>query len=120
MSSAASATGTIPDEVARYVLGYYGKPAGPIAPIVQERVAEITRGRSAITCRPGEVIEPRLEATRKARGPFASDDDLLLAVFYQPAQLDPLFAARGGASTSALQPSLKDLLASLEAQPRRR
>ncbi len=82
--------GTIPDEVARYVLGYYGKPAGPIAPVVQERVAEITKGRPAITCRPGEVIEPRLEATRKARGPFASDDDLLLAVFYQPATLEPL------------------------------
>ena len=112
--------GTIPDEVARYVLGYYGKPAGPIAPIVQERVAEITKGRPAITCRPGEVIEPRLEATRRARGPFASDDDLLLAVFYPPAILDPLLAARGGASTSVFQPSLKELLANLEAVPRTR
>jgi pyruvate/oxaloacetate carboxyltransferase len=106
--------GTIPDEVANYVLGYYGKPAGPIAPEVQERVAAMTRGKPAITRRPGEVIEPRLATTRKTRGPFKSDDDLLLAVFYQPGQLDPFFAARDGhAPVATMQSSLKDLLATL-------
>lgn len=110
--------GTIPDEIARYVLGYYGKPAGPIDPYVQERVAEVTGGRPAITQRPGEVIEPRLAKTRADRGPFDSDDDLLLAVFYQPAQLDPLFAAR---KTPPLQNrTLKDILSTIETLPKRR
>ena len=109
--------GVIPDEVVRYVQGYYGKPAGPIAPEVLARVAEITGGAEPITARPGEVIPPRLEETRAARGPFASDEDLLLAVFYQPAQLDPLLRARGGAPATN-GTSIRDALKMLDEVPR--
>jgi oxaloacetate decarboxylase alpha subunit len=111
--------GVIPDEVVRYVQGYYGKPAGPIAPEVLQRVAEITGGAEPITARPGEVIPPRLEETRAARGPFKSDDDLLLAVFYQPAQLEPLYERHGNVAP-ANGTSLRDALKMLEGSPPRR
>jgi len=109
----------IPDEVVRYVQGYYGKPAGPIAPEVLRRVEEITGGAEPITARPGEIIPPRLEETRATRGPFKSDDDLLLAVFYQPAQLEPLYKRLGNVSPHGGTP-LRDALQLLEeARPRR-
>jgi oxaloacetate decarboxylase alpha subunit len=69
----------IPDEVRRYVRGEYGRPAAPIAPIVLERVGEAP---STSDIRPGARVPPALDRVRRERGPFDSDDDLLLAVFY--------------------------------------
>ena len=77
----------IPDEVRRYVRGEYGKPAAPIDPVVLERVGVAAPSADA---RPGEKIPPALERVRRERGPFDSDDDLLLAVFYGEDQLRPL------------------------------
>ncbi len=70
---------TVPDEVRKYVLGYYGDIAGPIDPNLYDR---ITNGAERVTCRPGELLEPGLDRLRRERGPFASDDDLLLAAYY--------------------------------------
>ena len=41
---------TVPDEVRKYVLGYYGEIAGPIDPNIFDR---ITRGAEPVTARPG-------------------------------------------------------------------
>ena len=82
---------TVPDEVRKYALGYYGRLAAPIEPNVLDRVA----GREQpVTARPGELIPPALGRVRAERGPFASDDDLLLAVFYGPEEYGRLVAAR--------------------------
>ncbi len=81
---------TVPDEVRKYALGYYGALAAPVAPDVLDR---ITRGEAPVTARPGDLLPPGLERVRRARGPFASDDDLLLAAFYSPAQHAGLVAA---------------------------
>ena len=82
---------TVPDEVRKYALGYYGRLAAPIEPNVLDRVA----GREEpVTARPGELIPPALGRARAERGPFASDDDLLLAVFYGPEEYGRLIAAR--------------------------
>jgi len=70
---------TVPDEVRKYVLGYYGEVAGPIDPDVLDRVS---RGEAPSTGRPGDLLEPGIPRLRRERGPFASDDDLLLAAFY--------------------------------------
>ncbi len=70
---------TVPDEVRKYVLGQYGEIAGPIDPNLYDR---ITNGAEPATARPGDLIEPAVERIRKERGPFCSDDDLLLAAFY--------------------------------------
>ena len=78
---------TIPDEVRRYVLGYYGELAAPVEPNLYDRIAT---GQHIASERPGDLLAPTLERVRSERGPFASDDDLLLAVFYGDDQYRPL------------------------------
>ena len=81
---------TIPDEVKRYVLGYYGELAAPVESNLYDR---ITDGERIMTERPGDLIPLTLDRIRRERGPFDSDDDLLLAVFYGADQCDALKAA---------------------------
>lgn len=81
---------TIPDEVRRYILGYYGELAAPVEPNLYDRV---TDGQTVVTERPGDLLPPTLERIRRERGPFDSDDDLLLAVFYNDEQYRALRAA---------------------------
>jgi len=81
---------TVPDEVRKYVLGCYGEIAGPIEPNLYDR---ITKGAEPTTARPGDLIEPGIPRVRRERGPFASDDDLLLAAFYSDREYKALKAA---------------------------
>lgn len=81
---------TVPDEVRLYVRGGYGEIAGKIDPTLYDR---ITRGEPAITERPGALVPPALKRIRESRGPFASDDDLLLAAFYGQSQFTALTGA---------------------------
>jgi oxaloacetate decarboxylase alpha subunit len=81
---------TIPDEVRRYALGYYGELAAPVEPNLFDRIAA---GERVVRERPGDLLPPTLERVRRERGPFDSDDDLLLAVFYGDEQYAPLKAA---------------------------
>lgn len=86
---------SIPDEVRRYVLGHYGRIAGEVAPEVAERVFGVDGAPSEqFTGRPGEEIPPALPRLREERGPFDSDDDLLLAAFYSDTELEGLYSAR--------------------------
>ena len=82
---------TVPDEVRKYALGYYGELAAPVDPDVLDR---IVRREQPITARPGELLAPGIERVRRERGPFDSDDDLLLAAFYDPIQYTALVSAR--------------------------
>jgi oxaloacetate decarboxylase alpha subunit len=81
---------SVPDEVRLYVRGGYGEIAGKIDPNLYDK---ITRGAEPITERPGALVEPALERLRRTRGPFTSDDDLLLAAFYQDNEYKALKAA---------------------------
>jgi len=81
---------TVPDEVRKYVLGYYGEIAGPIDPDLFDR---ITRGAEPTRARPGDLLEPGIPKIRRERGPFVSDDDLLLAAFYPQREVNALKAA---------------------------
>ncbi|TNC25762.1 pyruvate carboxylase subunit B [Amycolatopsis alkalitolerans] len=113
----------IPDEVRRYVLGHYGRLAAPALPKIVDRVLdEAPPGTEALTGRPGEIIDPALPALRAERGPFDSDDDLLLAAFYSDRELADLLAARSvrrvaDAPLSATTPLL-ELLRGIAEQPR--
>jgi oxaloacetate decarboxylase alpha subunit len=80
----------IPDEVRKYVLGHYGTIAGPIDPNIYDR---ITKGAEPVKARPGDLLEPAVERIRRERGPFRSDDDLLLAAFYSDSDCKALKAA---------------------------
>lgn len=81
---------TVPDEVRRYVTGGYGEIAGEIDPNLYDRLA---RGAAPIEERPGALLKPALKRLRRDRGPFESDDDLLLAAFYSQKETDALEAA---------------------------
>lgn len=81
---------TVPDEVRKYVLGYYGEIAGPIDPNLFDR---ITKGAGPTRARPGDLLEPGIPKVRRERGPFTSNDDLLLAAFYPQREYDALKAA---------------------------
>jgi oxaloacetate decarboxylase alpha subunit len=81
---------TVADEIRQYVLGYFGEVPGEIAPNLFDK---ITRGKEPVTGRTGDYIEPQLPAARRRRGPFASDDDLLLSIFYDDREYDALKAA---------------------------
>ena len=72
------------------MLGYYGEIAGPIDPNLYDR---ITNGAMPTSARPGDLLEPGIPKIRQERGPFASDDDLLLAAFYARREFDALKAA---------------------------
>ena len=80
----------VPDEVRLYVRGGYGEIAGKIDPNLYDL---ITKGMEPITQRPGELVAPALEKTRNRLGVSASDDDILLAVFYDNKEYDALKAA---------------------------
>ena len=81
---------TVPDEIRRYILGGYGEIPGAVEANLLDRIAD---GRTIVTERPGALVEPALARVRETRGPFRSDDDLLLAAFYDEGQYGALKAA---------------------------
>jgi len=78
---------TIPDEIRKYASGYYGKLAAPLSGEFLDKInlkeKELLRGR------PGEHIKPWLPRLRREL-PGASDEELLLAAFYDRNLLEPL------------------------------
>ena len=81
---------TIPDEVRKYAMGLYGRLAAPPSAEFLDK-ARIDP-RDVTTAAPGDSIAPALPALRERLGPGASDEDLLLAAFYEPSLLAPLSA----------------------------
>ena len=79
---------TIPDEVRKYAMGYYGKLAAPPTEVFLER-AEI-RLEEVGKERPGEHVPPWLPWLRAELGASATDEDILLAAFYDKKLIEPL------------------------------
>jgi oxaloacetate decarboxylase alpha subunit len=77
----------VPDEVRLYVRGGYGEIAGKIDPNLYDR---ITKGAEPISQRPGEFVLPALEKARNRLGVNATDDDVLLSIFYDKKEFDAL------------------------------
>jgi len=74
----------VPRQVQDYVYGLYGKPPAPIDPEVQEIVLKnYPRGKTPITCRPADILEPELDKAREAVKDFTDDiGDILIAAIY--------------------------------------
>ncbi|GAI61426.1 unnamed protein product, partial [marine sediment metagenome] len=74
----------IPRQVQDYVYGLYGKPPAPIDPEIQEIVLKYyQRGKTPITCRPADVIEPELDEAKEAVKDFTQDiGDVLIDALY--------------------------------------
>jgi pyruvate/oxaloacetate carboxyltransferase len=79
---------TIPDEVRKYARGYYGRLAAQPSPEFLER-ADI-RPEERVTERPAAHLEPWVPRLRAKLGAHASDEDVLLAAFYDDALLAEL------------------------------
>ena len=58
----------VPDTVIKYLMGFYGEPAGPIDPEVHDRVIEPARGQEAgrLACPRGATARWRTCAARSA------------------------------------------------------
>ncbi len=109
---------TIPDEIGRYVMGYYGEIAGEVAPNVLDRVASTSGIAHPIQERPGALVPARIEKLKAERGPFKSDGDLLLAAYYSSSQLAPLMARRSIDVPEGRAPqNLKSILAEVRPSP---
>lgn len=106
---------TVPDEVRKYSLGHYGEIPGKIEPNVLDRV---TRGADPVSARPGDLLPPAIPRLRRERGPFLSDDDLLLAAFYPESETRALRDAGPVKTSYPLQSTpLKTLLREISLRP---
>jgi oxaloacetate decarboxylase alpha subunit len=83
---------TVPDELKKYVLGYYGTPPAPIADELKDRA--VGPGDKFVDGPAGSLVPPAIPRLKKERGPFRSDEDLLQAAFYGEDITRPLFDAR--------------------------
>ncbi|MGQ9497863.1 MAG: acetyl-CoA carboxylase biotin carboxyl carrier protein [Desulfotomaculales bacterium] len=66
----------IPGEVRNYVQGLYGRPPAPIDP---EVAAKVLGNKEPITCRPADLLEPRLERMREEIQDLASSEEDVLS-----------------------------------------
>lgn len=71
---------TVPNELRLYAQGYYGDSGAPIEPNVLDR---IFNGGSFQRLDPGAMFAERIvEDFRRQNGPFESDEELLMHLFY--------------------------------------
>ncbi|GAB6182109.1 acetyl-CoA carboxylase biotin carboxyl carrier protein [Desulfotomaculum defluvii] len=75
----------IPGEVKLYIEGYYGKPPATIDPAISRKVLG---EKEAITCRPADLLEPKLDKLRNEIKDLAisQEDVLSYALFPQVAR----------------------------------
>jgi oxaloacetate decarboxylase (Na+ extruding) subunit alpha len=99
----------VPNEVKKYVLGYYGKLLGPVDPDVLDRI--VANGSRDIQLTPS-VPDPRVGKMRQ-RYPSVSDEELLLRMMFAGGQVDQMLKDKGSASPSTVNASLIDLIQAL-------
>ena len=69
----------IPDEVIKYVMGYYGEPVVPVDQNVVDRVMSLPKAKEFTNWKP-EGYFKSVEELRQEIGPELSDDELLLRI----------------------------------------
>ncbi len=80
----------VPDEVYKYVLGFYGKTVVPIEPNVLDKILGSTRGKEFLKWKPPQ---PSIEDLRKQVGGNLSDDELLLQLMLPEENIKKLLAS---------------------------
>jgi oxaloacetate decarboxylase alpha subunit len=80
---------TVPDEIKKYALGYYGKLLAPVDPDVLDRI--VANGSPKIALKP-QPLPPAVEKLRKEY-PHASDDERVLRFMFAGNQVDDMLAA---------------------------
>lgn len=69
----------VTDEGIKYVMGFYGEPAGPINQNVKDKIMSAPRAKELANWQPKGRFKP-LEVIRNEVGPDFSDDELLLEI----------------------------------------
>ncbi len=105
---------TIPDEVRKYAMGYYGRLAAPPSGEFLER-AQTEPGVLAAQ-RSGAHVEPWVPRLRRELGPHATDEDILMAAFYSAELLAPVKAARAAPLRGRTSP-IQELVGYLQGKP---
>jgi oxaloacetate decarboxylase alpha subunit len=80
---------TVPDEVKKYALGYFGKLLAPVDPDVLDRI--VANGSPKIPLKP-QPLPPAVDKLRK-QYPNASDDERILRFMFAGKQVDEMLAA---------------------------
>jgi len=80
---------TVPDEIKKYALGYYGKLLAPVAPDVLDRI--VANGSPKIALKP-QAPAPSVAKLRK-QYPNISDDERVLRFMFAGTQVDEMLAA---------------------------
>ena len=80
---------TVPDEVKKYALGYYGKLLAPVDPDVLDRI--VANGSPKIALKP-QALPPAVARLRK-QYPNIGDDERLLRFMFAGGQVDDMLAA---------------------------
>ena len=65
------------DEAIKYILGYYGEPAGPVDQNVKDKAMSLPRTKEFVNWQPENYLKS-VEELRKEIAPDLSDDELLL------------------------------------------
>ncbi|MGO0122724.1 acetyl-CoA carboxylase biotin carboxyl carrier protein [Desulfothermobacter acidiphilus] len=96
----------VPEEVRRYVQGYYGRPPAPIDPEVQRK---ILGDRKPIDCRPADLLDPVLEKMREEIKDLATSEEDVLSYALFPQVARRFFELRQkGELTRAVERSRKE------------
>jgi len=86
----------VPGEVRNYVQGLYGRPPAPIDP---EVAAKVLGNKEPITCRPADLLEPRLERMREEIQDLASSEEDVLSYALFPQVTRKFLEARAKGET---------------------
>ncbi|HBV53909.1 MAG TPA: carboxylase [Rhodobacteraceae bacterium] len=98
----------VPDEVKKYVLGYFGALPIPVDPDVADKVIGNGSQKIALTPPPMEPVVPAL----RARYPYADDDELLLRQMYGDEKFEGL-GPTGTATEFSVTHPIVDLVSAL-------
>jgi oxaloacetate decarboxylase alpha subunit len=98
---------TVPDEVVKYALGYYGNPLAPLDPNVLDRILQMPAARQYARREP---LPPVVEKVRARFGGKISDEEVLLRVMFPEEHVEAMLAA-GPMRTEA--PSVRQPLVEL-------
>jgi oxaloacetate decarboxylase alpha subunit len=93
----------VPNEVKKYVLGYYGKLLGPVDQNVFDRI--VTNGSPDIPISP-EPIEPMVDKLR-AKYPRVTDEERLLRFMLPGKAIDEMIAAAEAGSEFSVASSIR-------------
>ena len=105
---------TVPDEVKKYALGYYGKPLAPVEPNILDRIVANGSPRIALSPQP---LAPAVPALRR-KYPNLSDEERLLRHLYAGSQVDDMQAAGPMQTDYYFDRPLVRLLRELAKRPR--